>query len=140
MSDNAPSIDPAIDGKGLDEVNLPLFFETMDALRNLDISPAGASLSEGEQSIVAAKFAAAKLRDFCHCKQDDCRTYYFHVPAKPDNSVRYSTVRFYARGEHLLHIDGDGDVYSIERLYEVSDGPQTYARRPDGSWEMRRLR
>jgi hypothetical protein len=44
--------------------------------------------------------------------------YHFHVPKKPDASVNYHTVRFYARGEHLLHIDSDGDVYSVERLYD----------------------
>lgn len=72
MSESEPSVDPRVDGKGLDEAHLPLFFEN-----------------------------------------------YFHVPHKREGSVSYHTVRFYARGEHLLHIDSDGDVYSVERLYEL---------------------
>lgn len=140
MTKSKPSVDPAVDGKGLDEVNLPLFFETMDALRNRDVSTAGASLNEDEAAVVAGKLAAAKLRDFCRCGQQNCTTYYFHVPAKPEGSVSLHTVRFYARGEHLLHIDSDGDVYSIERLYDQGSGPRTlYAKRPDGTWERRRL-
>lgn len=141
MTENKASVDPTVDGKGLDEVNLPLFFETMDALRNRDVSPAGASLNEDEAPVVAGKLAAAKLRDFCHCGQQNCTTYYFHVPVKSEGSVTLHTVRLYARGEHLLHVDSDGDVYSIERVYDRESGPRTlYSKRADGSWKMRRLR
>lgn len=141
MSEKKPSVDPAVDGKGLDEVNPPLFLETMDALRSRDISPAAAALNEDEAPIVAAKFVAARLRDFCRCGDSNCATYYFHVPEKLEGSVRCSTVRFYARGEHLLHIDSDGDVYGVERLYDVAGGPRTiYAKGADGTWESRELR
>jgi hypothetical protein len=48
-------------------------------------------------------------------------------------------VRFYARGEHLLQLDSDGDIYKLQRLYDAG-GPRTiFARSAGGPWEQRRV-
>jgi hypothetical protein len=125
--------------KHLQDVDHALFTETMEALLHRDISPAGASLDEDQAQVVAAKLRAAPIVDNCACGEPECSTYFFQTPEKPHGSVRYSTVRLYARGEHLLHIDSDGDIYKLQRLYDAG-GPRTiFARTADGSWEQRRL-
>lgn len=96
-----------------------LFAETLEALASCDVSPAGAPITPDEAASVAEKLRAARLASRCGCGQADCRTYRFRVPAKPKGAVRFNTVRFYATGEHLLHIDSDGDVYELERLDDI---------------------
>ena len=129
---------PDFAGKTLQDVNPALFAETTRALLGGGISPSCASLNEEEAHIVARKLAAARIRARCDCKQDDCCSYSFEVPQKPKGSAHYSTVRFYSRGEHLLHIDSDGDVYKAERLYDRSGAAAVrYVRQLDGSWASR---
>lgn len=123
----------------LKDVDAALFTETMEALLRRDVSPAGASLDEGAARIVAEKLRDAEIVDKCACGEPECNTYYFRVPEKPDGSVRFSTVRFYARGEHLLHIDSDGDIYQVQRLYDNRGPRRIFARGRDGSWEQRRV-
>lgn len=124
--------------KLLKDLDAPLFAETMEALLRRDLSPAGAPLDEDEAQRVAANLREARVAEKCACGEPECNTYYFHVPEKPEGSVGFSTVRFYARGEHLLHIDSDCDIYKLQRLYD--DVPRTiFARSADGSWEQRRV-
>lgn len=139
MDDNGDTNSAAIAGKHLKDVDAALFAETMEALLRRDISPAGASLDEDEAQVIAAKLREAPLVDKCACGEPECSTYYFRTPEKAHGSVRYNTVRFYARGEHLLHIDSEGDIYKLQRLYD-DGGPRTiFSRSPEGAWEQRRV-
>jgi hypothetical protein len=124
-------------GKTLREANLALYSETRRALLQCAISAAGAPLSATEAEHVAEKLDSARIRETCGCGQVDCCTYYFDVSQKPEGSVMYHTVRFHSRGEHLLHVDSDGDVYQVERLYDLQNEPTTkYERERDGSWKI----
>ncbi len=119
---------------------MALLAETLDALLGDGISPAGAPLDEAEAEYVAQNLLHAQIRGKCKCGQDDCNTYYFFVPEKPRDAVRYSTVSLYSRGEHLVHIDSQGDVYEVERLYDFSGGRRWVASlMPDGSWQEREV-
>lgn len=139
MDDNARTAAAPLAGRHLKDVDAALFTETMEALLRRDVSHAGASLDEDEIQIVAGKLRLAELVEKCGCGEPECNTYYFRVPEKPEGSVSFSTVRFYARGEHLLHIDSDGDIYQLQRLYD-DHGPRTiFSRGRDGSWEQRRV-
>jgi hypothetical protein len=132
--------DPKITGKRLAEIDAELFEETLERLQNHDLSPTGAVLGESETRRLAENLGKARVRGMCGCGQDDCRTYYFQVPRKPQDSVAFETVRFCARGEHMLHVDSDGDIYSLERLDDAG-GVARYilARTREGKWEQRKL-
>ncbi|HKU69188.1 MAG TPA: hypothetical protein VJP85_15555 [Candidatus Baltobacteraceae bacterium] len=108
-----------IAGKPLYHVHRALYEETRNALLQRAITTAGAVLSEAEAQHVARKLANARIAKKCGCGQEDCNTYYFETPAKAEGSVTFLTLRFHSRGEHVLHIDSDGDVYRIERLYDL---------------------
>jgi hypothetical protein len=131
----------SITGKRLPDVDPALFNETLQALLNDGISPSGAPLSPDEARIVAEKLACAKIRTKCNCGDANCNTYYFDVPAKPQAGVWHIVIRFYARGEHLLHIDGEGNIEKLQRLYIEGTQPlRLFTRLPDGSWDERLIR
>ena len=127
-------------GKHLADVDPALFNETLQALLNEGVSPSGAPLTPDEAHIIAENLASARIRGKCECGEPNCNTYYFDVPDKPEGRVTYSVVRLYARGEHLLHIDSDGDLHKVQRLYEAGTEPRRlFTRLPDGSWNERVL-
>lgn len=117
-----------------------LLKETLDLLRAGRISPVAYVPDDAELARLEDRLLDARVTGRCECGQENCRTYYFQVPEKP-HSVSTYTVRFYARGEAMLHIDSEGDIYKLQRLDEAADaGPRTvYAKRRDGSWESRVL-
>jgi hypothetical protein len=129
-----------IAGRRLGDVEPDLLTEFVDYLCAGNISPVGYVPEDAELATLSEQLALARISRRCECGQMDCRTYYFDVPTKT-HAVSYYTVRFYARGEAMLHIDSDGDIYQLERLTDLSlDASRTiYAKRPDGSWESKRL-
>ena len=135
-SEEKDILNDAILGKTLAEVNEPLYRETVRELRR-GVRRSGTPVGEAEAEQIARRLASAVIRERCGCRQDDCATYTFTVPNKPPDSVEHYVVELDSRGIHLVHIDSDGDIFTVERLYDLSDGPLTkYARRLDGKWEM----
>lgn len=124
-----------IAGKTLGDVEPDLLAEFVEHLRARNISPAAYVPDDEEIARLCERLKRAPLLDRCDCGQIDCRTYRFDVPLKT-HAVSYYTVRFYARGEAMLHIDSDGDIHKLERLTDLSlGGPLTiYEKKPDGSW------
>lgn len=116
-------------------MNAALYDKTVNALLSGAMSAAGAYVDDATATRIAERLLRARIRARCECGQAECFSYYFDVPAKPRGTVTYETVRFHARGEHLLHIDSDGDIYQVQRLYDLSARPVSkYERRRDGSW------
>lgn len=104
----------------LAEVDPELLNETLDLLRTGRISPIAYVPDEAELARLEDRLLDARISGRCECGQDNCRTYYFHVPEKA-RAVSSYTVRFYARGEAMLHIDSDGDIYKLQRLDETEN-------------------
>ena len=122
-------------GKTLAEVSPALYDEIIDALERGALSAAAAQIDGPLARRVLENLAHARICGMCECGQEECRSYRFEAPQKSEGSVRRITVRLHARGEHLLHIDDDGDVYRVERLYDLNTQPVTkYERRDDGAW------
>ena len=126
---------PELVGKLLAEVDPELLAETLENLTSGNISPAGYVPQVNEVPLIVERLRSARIRRRCGCGQDDCRTYDLEHPHKTHN-VRLHTIRFYARGEALLHVDSEGDVYSIERIDDSHDRGATtvYAKCSDGTW------
>ena len=105
----------------------------LTALAAGNVSPIGYVPREDEAAFLAENLQRAIVASKCACGEAGCNTYYFDVPDK-SRAVSLFTVRFHARGEMMLHIDSEGDIYKVERLYD-DVGPLTvYSRKPDGSW------
>jgi len=97
------------------------------------MSPAAYLLREDEIAAALAHLETARIREACICRQLDCRTYRFDMVEKP--SISYRTVRFYVRGELLMGVGSDGQISSVQRLYDLSDEQtRRYLRDPDGGW------
>jgi hypothetical protein len=128
---------PELVGKWLAEVDPELLAETLENLTSGNISPAAHVPQPNEIALIAERLRNARIRRRCGCGQDDCRTYDLEHPHKTHN-VRLNTIRFYARGEALLHVDSEGDVYSIERIYDLHDGVRSvHAKGADGTWVLK---
>ncbi|MGZ3523046.1 MAG: hypothetical protein ACXVAG_19050 [Vulcanimicrobiaceae bacterium] len=127
-------------GKTLAQADPRLFEEMMRLLESGDISLAAYQPTDGDLAAIRAQLPRAVIRERCACSEPECATYRFEEPEKQDH-VSYRTIRFHVRGEALLHFDDEGDVYSVERLYEPADAkPKTrYERQPDDTWKVIRL-
>ena len=112
---------PELVGTRLAEVDPELLAETLENLTSGNISPVAHVPRPNEIALIAERLRNARIRWRCGCGQDDCRTYHLAHPHKTHN-VRLHTIRFCARGEALLHLDGEGDAYSIERIYDLREG------------------
>lgn len=122
-------------GKTLAQVNEALLNEAVNGLRVGNMSAAAHLLTTAAAKALASKLQIAVVESKCGCGQPDCETYRFAVPKK-GREVRYLVVRLYVRGELLLHIDSDCDVYKIERLYDLAPGERTVYARDDDSWRI----
>ena len=108
----------------------------MEELRR-GVRRAGTPVGEAEAEHIAWRLASAVILERCGCGQDDCATYSFVVPDKPPDSVEHYVFELNSRGIHLVHVDSDGDIFQVERLYDLSETPVTkYRRRQDGTWEI----
>ena len=90
--------------KRLADVDPELLKEVLDLLRSGRISPIAYVPDDAELVQLEERLLDARVTGRCECGQENCRTYYFAVPEKPRALSSY-TVRFYARGEAMLHID-----------------------------------
>ncbi|MGA3038972.1 MAG: hypothetical protein ABSE64_16025 [Vulcanimicrobiaceae bacterium] len=122
--------------KTLAKVNPALLTEFSDLLREGDMSDAARILTKKQRARILERLSTARIKSRCACGQPECHTYNFVVPEKTA-SVKPYTVRFYVRGEALMDVDDDGDIYTVERLYDFKPGPRyTNVLQPDGSWPL----
>ncbi|HEY8315209.1 MAG TPA: hypothetical protein VIG51_13690 [Candidatus Baltobacteraceae bacterium] len=119
-------------GHTLFQADPELFKETLHLLKVGRTSVHAHVLADDERAVVRRRLSSAVIRERCECSQPDCRTYRFEVPEKA-GPVEYRTVRFHVRGECLLHVDSDGDIYGLERLIDDKPGYK-FERQLDDSW------
>lgn len=131
---------PELIGKRLADVDPDLLAEALEHLGSGNVSPATYIPTADEITLLKERLTHARIRLRCGCGEDVCRTYKFEYPAKK-HVVTMRTVRFFVRGEALLHIDSEGDIYSLERLYDLrTEGALTvYSKCDDGTWVSRTI-
>lgn len=111
---------PELVGKRLADVEPELVAEMLEHLSSGDVSPAAYQPTADEIARLMEQLKTARVRSRCGCGQDDCRTYNFQGPGK-ERAIVQRTVRLFVRGEALLHIDSEGNLCSLERLYDWSE-------------------
>jgi|GEM_PF-6491767 len=88
-------------------------------LRCGNISPAFYVPGEHEIALIRERLMSTPVDHRCGCGEPQCATYYLRYPKKTHN-VALRTIRFFARGEAMLHLDNEGHIFKIERLREES--------------------
>lgn len=120
-----------IAGKTLAQASPELYDEIVQQLEVRNMSPAAYVLRDDEIAAVLAHLRTARINEACECGQLDCRTYRFEAAEKPGTT--YHTVRFYVRGELLMGVRSDGQISSVQRLYDLSDkNLRRYVSDPEG--------
>jgi hypothetical protein len=113
---------------------LTTLFEEFCWLLESDYIAAGScNVTEEQRSLLRERLPLARIKERCGCGQSDCRTYeFFTTPGVTSANSR--TVRFFARGEALLHTDEHSNILGVERLDDLStDTRYIYSLQPDGT-------
>ncbi len=112
------------DSQTLKQLDPALYDEVMRGLASYDFSPAADMPPPALADAFAAFIARAPIATRCACGQPECHSYRYDVPDR--HGCNPVVVRMYARGELLVRGNDAGEVYAVERLYDVADrsGPR----------------